>query len=102
RVKHILKLNDNINAGPARRITDTNDKSNILTQFALTENDPAFARDEMLICGVCLRTNPPNRSLCLYCGANLEAGPVPRDIAKINYQRPEQWEDGFSLVYSAN
>ncbi len=32
----------------------------------------AFAPSELVICGVCSRTNPPNRASCLYCGAALE------------------------------
>jgi hypothetical protein len=31
----------------------------------------AFAPSELITCNACRRTNAPNRSACLYCGANL-------------------------------
>ena len=31
----------------------------------------SFAPDELLTCDTCLRTNPPTRTACIYCGASL-------------------------------
>jgi hypothetical protein len=36
----------------------------------------------------------------MYCGKPLSSVAVDKATAKINFQRPEVWEDGFSLVYS--
>jgi hypothetical protein len=53
-----------------------------------------------LTCASCSRNNPPNRTTCLYCGKPLDVDSIRTDLAKVNYQRPEPWEDGFSLVYA--
>ena len=37
----------------------------------------SFAPAEMITCDECLRTNPPTRTNCLYCGAVLPAGRNP-------------------------
>lgn len=37
----------------------------------VTSEHQRFAPDEMVRCEVCLRTNPPNRTNCLYCAAAL-------------------------------
>jgi hypothetical protein len=62
--------------------------------------DERFAIDQMIVCESCSRSNPPNRTSCLYCGKPFQGALVSGDFAKINYQRPEAWEDGFSLVYA--
>jgi hypothetical protein len=71
-----------------------------LRDLPVTENDPRFASEEMITCGTCSRSSPPNRTSCLYCGNQFDANSVRTDIAKISYQTPEAWEDGFSLVYA--
>lgn len=68
----------------------------------LTEDDPRFSSDEMLVCRSCGRSVPPNRTTCLYCGMQVSSDAIKTDIAKINLRRPETWEDGFSLVYSGS
>ena len=42
-----------------------------LTAPADESKPRAFAPSELVSCGVCARTNPPNRACCLYCGASL-------------------------------
>ena len=69
-------------------------------EMVLTEDDPRFSADEMLRCDGCGRSVPPNRTACIYCGKAISADLVKGEIAKINFQQPEAWEDGFSLVYS--
>src|SRR5690348_13881848 len=71
-----------------------------LREIALTADEHRFSPDELIACTVCSRSNPPDRTSCLYCGVALEATAVRLDIAKINYQSPETWQDGFSLVYA--
>jgi hypothetical protein len=75
-------------------------KMEALRAIALTTDEHRFSPDEMIGCGACSRSNPPDRTSCLYCGVALEAASVRSDIAKINYQSPETWQDGFSLVYA--
>jgi hypothetical protein len=44
------------------------------TGSAVSDTRPhSFAPAEMVTCDECLRANPPTRSKCLYCGANLAA-----------------------------
>src|SRR5690348_7287925 len=62
--------------------------------------DHRFSLDQMIGCDSCTRTNPPTRTSCLYCGEPLQLNALTGEFAKINYQRPEPWEDGFSLVYA--
>jgi hypothetical protein len=72
-------------------------------QFAdipLTEDDSRFSPDEMLRCASCGRTVPPNRTTCMYCGKPIVSAAIDKATAKVNFQRPEAWENGFSLVYS--
>ncbi len=71
-----------------------------LPEMLLTEDDPRFSPDEMLNCDVCGRSIPPNRTSCIYCGKPLSTDVVNAEIARINFQQPEAWQDGFSLVYS--
>ena len=43
-----------------------------LSDFEVSNAKPhSFALAEMITCDECLRANPPTRSKCLYCGANL-------------------------------
>lgn len=52
-------------------LTDA-DKETPLGSDAVPEARPqSFALAEMITCDACLRANPPTRSNCLYCGANL-------------------------------
>ncbi|HYJ91521.1 MAG TPA: hypothetical protein VEV84_09450, partial [Pyrinomonadaceae bacterium] len=62
-------------------------------------DDTRFSKDEMVACSECNRKNPPNRLACLYCGAGLDIAEIRSDIAKITFQRPEPWEDGFTIAY---
>lgn len=78
--------------------SDVSDKLEVLRDLPVTLDDPSFSPDEMVACPGCARRNPPNRFSCLYCGAGLAAADVRPDIAKINLQPPELWEDGYSLV----
>jgi hypothetical protein len=75
-------------------------KMEALREIALTTDEHRFSPDEIIACTACSRSNPPDRASCLYCGVVLEAASVRTDIAKINYQSPETWQDGFSLIYA--
>src|SRR5262249_48242415 len=66
----------------------------------VTTTEVQFRPDEMTVCGQCGRQNPPNRYSCLYCGSALDSSQVRSDLAQINFQPPESWEDGFSVIYT--
>jgi hypothetical protein len=75
-------------------------KLNAAAEMIATNEDPRFAADKMVVCEKCSRSSPPNRERCIYCGSALAADKIDLGLAKIDLQRPEQWEDGFSLVYA--
>lgn len=66
-----------------------------------TENI-AFAPEEMISCGKCARTNPPNRLKCFYCGAELEMTAEQAANIKPNLRKLENWEKGYNLIYAPN
>ena len=66
-----------------------------------TENI-AFKSDEMVGCAKCERANPPNRSNCIYCGAELEILEVQSRRPKPNLRKLEFWEKGFNLIFTPN
>ena len=63
-----------------------------------------FARDQMVACEQCLRTNPPTRVNCIYCGALLPLNETTTNLQKPTLRRLEKWELGYNnlLVPSAN
>ncbi len=57
-----------------------------------------FAAAEMVACGKCAKSNPPNRLSCFYCGEALE---LPTGIAEGLQFKPseiEDWEHGITLA----
>jgi hypothetical protein len=102
-VKLNLRQRANINlemADMPSDIADSEPHRVAAGEMLLTEDDPRFSADKMVDCGECSRSNPPNRTMCIYCGAGLALEHLDPKITKINYQRPDVWEDGFSLIYS--
>ena len=64
----------------------------------VTSEQIGYAAQEMIACGKCAKTNPPNRLNCLYCGALLE---LPSEIAAGIRFKPseiEDWEPGVNIV----
>lgn len=56
------------------------DKAASLEFGVASEAKPqSFTHAEMITCDACLRANPPTRSRCLYCGANLAVTPGEQD-----------------------
>jgi hypothetical protein len=58
----------------------------------------AFGADEMVVCGKCGRTNPPNRLRCFYCAAELGISPVNAEQVKPVFRKLEAWEKGYNVV----
>ena len=64
----------------------------------IQSEDIAYEPDELVTCGGCGRTNPPNRLHCLYCAHQLEIAPELAGSAALNLRKLEPWERGFNLV----
>lgn len=63
--------------------------------------DPAiapFPADQMVCCETCLRTNPPTRLNCLYCGAGLPQTEKNRELQKPLLRPLEKWELGYNNI----
>src|SRR5688572_20341837 len=71
-----------------------------LKDLPVQAEEIGFKPDEMLACGQCSRTNPPNRLKCLYCGAELEITDEVAASLKPNLRKLENWENGFNLIYT--
>lgn len=59
-----------------------------------------FAHDQMVRCEACLRANPPTRTSCLYCAAQLPATEAGDALQRPTLRRLEKWEQGFNVVLS--
>ncbi len=70
-----------------------------LKDLPLQTENPAFAPDEMINCEQCRRANPPTRSKCLYCGAQMEFSERQSRFLKPNLRQMETWEKGFNLIF---
>ena len=70
----------------------------------LVSGPKPFAADQMVACGKCLRSNPPTRVNCLYCGAALPLNEASLSLQKPTLRRLEKWELGYNniLIPSAN
>lgn len=78
-------------------------KDNENVPFPITSDGPdstpglePFARDQMVACHECLRTNPPTRVNCLYCGALLPLNEATTNLQKPTLRRLEKWELGYN------
>jgi hypothetical protein len=101
-VKQILLLNANIDGIMADEPTasvDQDEKLKTIGGIPIMEDDARFRAEEMTACPACSRDNPPNRFSCLYCGGGLIPSEINVGLTQINFQRPQTWEDGFSVIY---
>jgi hypothetical protein len=70
----------------------------------LTSDAPAaegvqpFTPNQMVACVSCLRTNPPTRVNCLYCGAGLPVNNTTVDLQKPELRPLENWEQGYNNI----
>lgn len=64
----------------------------------LRSEPQGFALDQMVRCEACLRANPPTRTSCLYCGAQLPANEESAALQKPTLRRLEKWEQGFNVI----
>lgn len=57
-----------------------------------------FKPDQLVACESCLRTNPPTRVTCLYCGGNLPIREGIADLQKPALRPLESWEQGYNNI----
>jgi hypothetical protein len=57
-----------------------------------------FKKDQLVTCESCLRTNPPTRVNCLYCGTNLPIHDGIADLQKPALRPLESWEQGYNNI----
>jgi len=68
----------------------------------MAESVQPFASDQMVACESCLRTNPPTRINCLYCGAVLPASGATVDLQKPELRPLENWEQGYNNILKSS
>lgn len=64
----------------------------------LSSEKSGFAPDQMVRCENCLRANPPTRTSCLYCAAQLPGTDASAAIQKPTLRKLEKWEQGFNAI----
>ncbi|HKO97472.1 MAG TPA: hypothetical protein VJU86_10790 [Pyrinomonadaceae bacterium] len=69
-----------------------------LDGFDSTPELQPFAPAQMVACQECLRTNPPTRINCIYCGSVLPLNEATRDFQKPTLRRLEKWELGYNNI----
>jgi hypothetical protein len=74
-------------------MTESDDQNTRPNQL-LRSHEIGFTTADLIECTGCGRANAPNRSLCLYCGAELDG----IGITKFDIREPEGWESGFNVV----
>jgi hypothetical protein len=57
-----------------------------------------YAPEQMVRCEACLRANPPTRTSCLYCAAQLASTEANAALQKPTLRRLEKWEQGFNVI----
>jgi len=60
--------------------------------------DIAFDAAEMIVCGGCRRTNPPDRLKCIYCGAGIEVDADRAATLRQKLPKLDVWESGYNLI----
>ncbi len=58
----------------------------------------AFDAGQMVECGSCRRSKPPNRLGCLYCGSMLEMEMLDPIAVRPGFRKLDPWERGYNLV----
>ena len=63
---------------------------------------PRFTPDQMVTCESCLRSNPPTRLQCLYCGGGLPLNNAAFDLQKPELRPLENWEQGYNNILKSS
>lgn len=64
----------------------------------LSSEPRPFMPEQMVTCEACLRANPPTRTSCLYCAAQLPANDANAALQKPTLRKLEKWEQGFNTI----
>ena len=56
----------------------------------------------MVLCESCLRSNPPTRLQCLYCGGSLPLNHAAFDLQKPDLRPLENWEQGYNNILKSS
>jgi len=56
----------------------------------------------MVTCESCLRSNPPTRLQCLYCGGSLPFNNAAFDLQKPDLRPLENWEQGYNNILKSS
>lgn len=70
----------------------------LIDSVPLRSEPKGFAPDEMVRCDACLRANPPTRTSCLYCAAQLPATEASSALQRPTLRRLEKWEQGYNVI----
>lgn len=81
-----------------RKIMENEEHEDLFKDLPVQAENIAFDSEEMIRCEKCRRANPPNRSKCLYCGAELDISEAQSQNLKLNLRKLEFWEKGFNLI----
>ena len=65
----------------------------------LASEPKGFAPEQMLKCEVCLRANPPTRTSCFYCAAQLKGTEASVSLQRPTLRKLETWEQGFNVIF---
>ena len=68
----------------------------------LSSDVRGFAPEQMVRCVTCLRANPPTRTSCLYCAAQLPKTEANAALQKPELRKLEKWEQGFNVILFPN
>jgi hypothetical protein len=78
------------------------DNENILPLVGPTEPSEreGFAFDQMITCDECLRSNPPTRIACLYCGSTLPETESSARLRRPTLIPPDKSRPGYNSIFS--
>jgi hypothetical protein len=74
------------------------DTPSLIDSAPLRSEPQGYAPDQMVRCDACLRANPPTRTSCLYCAAQLPATETSAVLQRPTLRRLEKWERGFNVI----
>lgn len=66
---------------------------------AVQSDGLAFKAQEMIACGSCGRSNPPNRFNCIYCAHDLDVAAENTAALTLTARKLESWERGFNVIF---
>jgi hypothetical protein len=91
---------DIISAGEKTHLpSDEKEMPFVSDQEPLRSEPKGFTPEQMLKCEVCLRANPPTRTSCFYCAAQLKGTEASVSLQRPTLRKLETWEQGFNVIF---